>query len=81
MLALRPERLRLDSQEAPNRLKGMVDERAYAGETLTHTLRMADGTIMRASQSLHNGLAAGALDIGETVTVSWQPDACILLRS
>jgi ABC-type Fe3+/spermidine/putrescine transport system ATPase subunit len=81
MLALRPERLRLGSREAANRLTALVEERAYAGETLTHTLRMADGTIMRASQSLHDGLAAGALDLGEPVTVSWQSDACILLRS
>ena len=81
MLALRPERLRLGSREAPNRLQGVVAERAYAGETLTHTLRMADGTVMRASQSLHDGLAAGALAVGEPVTLSWQPDACILLRS
>jgi len=81
MLALRPERLRLGSWAAPNRLKARVEERAYAGETLTHTLRMADGTIMRTSQSLHDGLAAGAMDLGQPVTVSWQPDACILLRS
>ncbi len=81
MLALRPERLRLGSLDAPNRLEAVVAERAYAGETLTHTLRMADGTILRASQSLHDGLTAGALDVGEPVTVSWQPDACILLRS
>jgi spermidine/putrescine ABC transporter ATP-binding subunit len=81
MLALRPERLRLGRQEAPNRLEAVVAERAYAGETLTHTLRLADGTMLRASQSLHNGLAAGALSAGQAVSVSWQLDACILLRS
>jgi spermidine/putrescine ABC transporter ATP-binding subunit len=81
MLALRPERLRLGWQEAPNRLEAVVAERAYAGETLTHTLRLADGTMLRTSQSLHDGLAAGALTTGESVSVSWQPDACILLRS
>jgi ABC-type Fe3+/spermidine/putrescine transport system ATPase subunit len=81
MLALRPERLRLGWQEAPNRLEAVVAERAYAGETLTHTLRLADGTMLRTSQSLHDGLAAGALTAGESVSVSWQPDACILLRS
>ncbi len=81
MLALRPERLRLGWQEAPNRLEAVVAERAYAGETLMHTLRLDDGTMLRASQSLHDGLAAGALNAGEPVSVSWQPDACILLRS
>jgi spermidine/putrescine ABC transporter ATP-binding subunit len=81
MLALRPERLRLGWQDAPNRLDAVVADRAYAGETLTHTLRLANGTMLRASQSLHDGLAAGALNAGEPVSVSWQPDACILLRS
>jgi putrescine transport system ATP-binding protein len=81
MLALRPERLRLGSWEAPNRLEAVVAERAYAGETLTHTLRVTDGTILRATQSLHDGLAAGAMGVGEPVTVSWGADACILLRS
>lgn len=81
LLALRPERLRLGAWEAPNRLQAVVAERAYAGETLTHTLRTADGTLLRATRSLQDGLAAGALDVGEPVTVSWQPDASILLRS
>jgi spermidine/putrescine ABC transporter ATP-binding subunit len=81
MLALRPERLRLGWPEAPNRLEAVVAELAYAGETLTHTLRLANGAMLRASQSLHDGIAAGALNAGEPVSVSWQPDACILLRS
>jgi hypothetical protein len=78
--ALRLKRLRSGSLKAPNRLEAVVAERAYAPETLTHTLRLADGTILCASQSLHDGLAAGALGVGEPVAVSWQPDAGILLR-
>ena len=80
LLAIRPERLRLGRPEADNRIDGVVAERAYAGETLTHTLRLADGTMVRATQALREGLAAGVLGIGERVTLSWQPDACILLR-
>jgi spermidine/putrescine ABC transporter ATP-binding subunit len=80
LLAIRPERLRLGPPEAPNRIDVIVAERAYAGETLTHTLRLADGTKMRATLALREGLAAATLGIGERVTLSWQPDACILLR-
>ena len=81
LLALRPERLRIGPAEAPNRLTGIVTERTYAGETLTHSVRLPDDTVLRATQALHDGLGAVQPAIGETVTLSWQPDACIVLRA
>lgn len=78
LLALRPERLRLDDTMA-NQLQGIVVDRAYAGETLTHTIRLDDGSLLRVSQVLRDGLRAGERPTGATVTVGWQPDACILL--
>jgi putrescine transport system ATP-binding protein len=78
LLALRPERLRLDDA-AENQVRGVVVERAYAGETLIHTIRLADGTLLRVSEALRDGLRAGEKPIGASVTVGWQPDACILL--
>jgi hypothetical protein len=57
-----------------------VTERAYAGETLTHSVRLLDDTVLRATQALRDGLCAAQPAIGETVTLSWQPDACIVLR-
>jgi spermidine/putrescine ABC transporter ATP-binding subunit len=78
LLALRPERLRLDAA-GENRLGGVVAERAYAGETLIHTIRLTDGTLLRVSEALRDGLRAGEKPIGAAVTVGWQPDACILL--
>jgi spermidine/putrescine ABC transporter ATP-binding subunit len=78
LLALRPERLRLDDG-AENQLRGVVVERAYAGESLTHTVRLADGTLLRVSAALRDGLHAGEKPIGASVTVSWQRAACILL--
>jgi spermidine/putrescine ABC transporter ATP-binding subunit len=78
LLALRPERLRLDDP-AENQLRGIVVGRAYAGETLIHTIQLADGTPLRVSSALRDGLHAGEKPIGAAVTVGWQPDACILL--
>jgi spermidine/putrescine ABC transporter ATP-binding subunit len=80
LLALRPERLRIGGTAAPNTITGIVLERAYAGETLTHSVRLADDTVVRATQALHDGLAGVQAAIGDTVTLSWQPDACIVLR-
>jgi spermidine/putrescine ABC transporter ATP-binding subunit len=79
LLAIRPERVRLGALDAPNALRGVVVDRAYAGDALTHTVRLADGSVMRATRSLGDGLGEAEAAIGDDVTLSWQPDACILL--
>jgi ABC-type Fe3+/spermidine/putrescine transport system ATPase subunit len=79
LLAIRPERVRLGASEGANMLSGVVVDRAYAGESLTHTVRLADGSLMRATRSLRDGFGAAEADIGDDVTLSWRPDACILL--
>jgi spermidine/putrescine ABC transporter ATP-binding subunit len=79
LLAIRPERVRLGATDAPNALRGVVVDRAYAGESLTHTVRLADGSVMRATRSLRDGLGEAEAAIGDDVMLSWQPDACIVL--
>jgi len=78
-LAIRPERVSLGATDAPNRLAGVVTQRSYAGESLSHVVRLADGTELRATTALHRGLGAEVAAIGDTVTLSWQPDASIVL--
>jgi spermidine/putrescine ABC transporter ATP-binding subunit len=83
-LALRPERLRLLFPEGvggdqPNRVEGVISDRAYWGETLSHTVRLANGALLRVSEPLRDGVGAGSAAIGDRVTVAWRPDACILL--
>jgi spermidine/putrescine ABC transporter ATP-binding subunit len=79
-LAVRPERVRIGEATASNQIAGVVVQRSYAGETLTHVVRLEDGTLMRATMALQQGLAAEPATVGDAVTVSWQPNACILLR-
>ena len=82
-LAIRPERIRLDHAErepAPNRLPGVVTGRSYAGESMEWTVRLADGSVVRSIQTLGDGLTAAAIPPDAAVTLSWQPDASILLR-
>jgi spermidine/putrescine ABC transporter ATP-binding subunit len=78
-LAIRPERMTLGASDAPNRLSGVVNQRSYAGETLTHVVRLADGTLVRATTALRQGLTGEQASVGDAVTLSWYPDACILL--
>jgi spermidine/putrescine ABC transporter ATP-binding subunit len=83
LLAIRPERLRIAPAATPtdNRLPGTVTLSAYAGDTLLHTVRLADGSDMRVNAPLGDGLAAARLAPGTAVTLAWPPEACILLRS
>jgi putrescine transport system ATP-binding protein len=78
-LAIRPERMRLGASNAANRVAGVVVQRSYAGETLTHLVRLADGSTLRATVALGQGLSAAQAGIGDTVTLSWDADACIVL--
>ena len=81
LLALRPERLRIGPPEAPK-----PPDRCRCGtflrraRTLTHSVRLPNDAVLRVTQSLHDGLAAGQPALGDTITLSWQPDACIVLR-
>jgi len=79
-LAVRPERIAIGETDAPNRFAGVVVQRSYAGETLTHVVRLSDGTIVRTTTALRQGLSADRVEIGNPVTLSWDPDACIILR-
>jgi spermidine/putrescine ABC transporter ATP-binding subunit len=79
LLAIRPERVRLGAVDGANALHGVVVDRAYAGESLTHAVRLDDGSVMRTTRSLRDGLGEPETSIGDCVTLSWQPDACILL--
>jgi spermidine/putrescine ABC transporter ATP-binding subunit len=83
LLAIRPERLRIRplAADAPtgNRLAGTVSLSAYAGDSLLHTVRLGDGTELRVSTPLGDGLAAACLAPDTAVALTWPPEACILL--
>jgi spermidine/putrescine ABC transporter ATP-binding subunit len=81
LLAIRPERLRIQptAPAAGNRLAGTVTLSAYAGDTLLHTVRLADGSEVRVSAPLGDGLDAARVAPETAVTLAWPPEACILL--
>ena len=66
-------------EPAGNWLAGMVSGSAYAGDALMHTVRLVDGSEMRVTAPLGDGLAAARLSPETKVRLSWPPEACILL--
>ncbi len=79
-LAVRPERVMIGAVDAANRVAGVVVQQSYAGDTLTHVVRLADGSLLRATTALQQGLGADPVSVGDAVTLAWQPAACIVLR-
>ena len=79
LLALRAERMRIGGDPLPNQLDATVTDSSYAGDALAVSVRLADGTILRAKRALTDGLAAASIQPGTTVRISWQPEACMLL--
>ncbi len=76
-VALRPERLRIGAGGA-NQVNGTVAESAYRGGSVDHLVRLPGGAALTVAQSLGEGTAA-LPQPGAAVTVSWDPDACVLL--
>ncbi len=79
MLALRPERLRLNADEGTNCLDGTAVEATYGGESLVQAVRLANGTMLRAAVPLDRGVEAQRLAPGTRVTLSWDNEAAIVL--
>ena len=79
LLALRAERLRIGGEPLPNAVDGLVTDSSYAGDVLSVSVRLADGTILRVKRPLADGLGSASIAPGSAVRVGWQPEACMLL--
>jgi putrescine transport system ATP-binding protein len=79
LLGLRAERLRIEADGLVNQIDGVVTGSAYAGDALAVSVRLADGSVLRVTRSLADGLGAAAVQPGAAVRVGWQPEACMLL--
>ena len=84
-VALRPERLRIalgaadGAAQGVNTAPGTVTDSAYRGGTMDHHVRLQGGAMLLVSQPLADGVGAGLLVPGSAVSVSWPPEACVLL--
>ncbi|MBV8913216.1 MAG: ABC transporter ATP-binding protein, partial [Acetobacteraceae bacterium] len=82
-VAMRPERLRIaaDGEPGVNRACGTVAESTYFGDSADYTVRLPTGATLQVAQPLAQGFGVGLMPPGTAVTVSWAPDACVLLQA
>ena len=80
-IAIRPERLRIAPGAEPgiNRACGNVADSAYFGDSADYGVRLASGATLQITQPLGAGIGPGLLPPGSPVTISWPPEACVLL--
>lgn len=77
VIALRPERVTL-AAPGMDGLPGTVSETTYLGDRLRHHVRMADGTILRASVPT-TGAGSGRTGTGAAISLGFSPEAGVLL--
>jgi ABC-type Fe3+/spermidine/putrescine transport system ATPase subunit len=70
VLGVRAERMRIGSIAELNQMTGVLERTIYAGEIVTHRIRLGSGTIVQVSEPAHGAAARE----GE-VTLSFPPDA------
>ena len=81
-LALRPEKIGMSTERPAgekNTVRGTISEIGYRGEMSAYKVRLADGSLMKVSIANVSARARAPYAEGDTVWLSWPPDAGILL--
>jgi putrescine transport system ATP-binding protein len=80
-VAIRPERLRLINDPAPNTAPGTILTAAYFGDSADYAIRLDAGATLQLVQPLGAGFGIGLLSPGTTVTVAMPSDALTVLSA
>jgi len=76
-VALRPEAVELGEAGGPNRLTGSVEDVSFLGSIVRTRVRLGEGATVSLDTFNDPGLAAAT--VGDTVTVSFPPEAALVL--
>ncbi|MEZ5763940.1 MAG: ABC transporter ATP-binding protein [Xanthobacteraceae bacterium] len=84
-VGIRPEKISMSaaaaSPEAANTLRGEIVDTTYLGEMTAYRVKLASGEAARVRAPNHLRADAPPFGIGDSVSLSFPPDACILLES
>jgi ABC-type Fe3+/spermidine/putrescine transport system ATPase subunit len=76
VLGVRAERIRVGAIPGSNHLVGDLERTVYAGDTVTHSIRLKTGTFVRAAEPTRDAVCSE----GE-LTLSFPPSACMVFPS
>ena len=87
-IALRPEKLTLFAEASAlgsgnpvNRVQGEVTDIGYLGDVSTYHIRLGNGTTVRATAANRKRLIERPVSWGDPVWVTWEADACVVLKA
>ena len=72
-IGVRAERIRLGAEPDENHLTGVLENEIYAGDSVTRTIRLANGAAAQVTEA-----AFGRRGVSGTVTLSIPPAACLV---
>jgi ABC-type Fe3+/spermidine/putrescine transport system ATPase subunit len=73
VLGVRAERIHIRGDPAANLLIGVAERTIYAGDIVTHSIRLGNGTTAHVAEPAH-----GAGPVAGEVTLSFPPAACMV---
>ena len=79
--AVRPEKIVIGDVPAVNRLRGTVTDIAYLGDLSVYKVTLESGFVVKAAIANTARQAAGVMHRGDTATLSFAPDAGVLIRN
>lgn len=77
---IRPEKISISSESAPDLLSGRIDAAVYLGESTQWKVTLENGQALTVLEQNREPFQAAQARIGQTVYVSWEPDSAVILR-
>jgi spermidine/putrescine transport system ATP-binding protein len=77
---IRPEKISVMSVAAPGTLSGKIDAATYLGESTQWLVTIDTGQILTVLEQNREPYQAAQARIGQTVSVSWEPESAVILK-
>jgi putrescine transport system ATP-binding protein len=82
-IAIRPEKIRISSEtassELANALRGEIIDVNYLGDSSVYYVKLSSGSVMKVTAANLVRSETGFFALGQRVSLSFSPDACIVL--
>jgi len=80
-LMVRPEKIKLASNQTDNALRGKIESAVYLGDSTHWRVALDGGQLITALEQNHQPFDSSQSRTGEPVTVSWEPASAVILRA
>lgn len=77
---IRPEKIIISADIAPNLLSGRIDSAVYLGESTQWNVSIENGQTLTVLEQNREPFHSARARIGQMVCVSWEPDSAVILK-